>query len=117
MIPDLLARPFADDPVMQHVIEAGEDRHRRLFALFAAAVRACDLCGGIAASHHDGRPVAAAIWLPMTHVPVPLPTMVRSGMIWLPFVNGFAVMLRLHRHEAPCEERLGRHLDASSGYL
>lgn len=117
MIASLLARAFAEDPLMRYVIGDEGARHRHLTMLFAGAERACRIRGGVAEQREARAVLAAAIWLPFAVMPVSLATIVRSGMIWAPLVLGGPAIARLQRHEAPCERYLRRTLPTSSGYL
>lgn len=117
MIASLLARAFAEDPLMRYVIGDEGPRHRHLTMLFEGAERACRLRGGVAEQREARAVIAAAIWLPFAVMPLSLATIVRSGMIWAPFALGGSAIARLQRHEVPCERYLRRTLPASSGYL
>lgn len=117
MSAELLARAFANDPLMRYILDHSEDRHRNLVAIFACAIRACQIRGDIARVHGANGQIAAATWLPVTGIPVEVINMIRSGMIWMPFAVGPSAMVRMQRHEAPCERLIRRRLPETSGYL
>ncbi len=117
MTAELLARAFADDPMMRYVIGREPDRHGRLTAIFRTAVRAGVLHGGVAQVHDGSELIATAVWLPTERIPASFVTMLRSGMLWVPFSAGISCMARMQRHEGPLERRLHRRFQEATGYL
>lgn len=93
----LLARAFADDPMMGWVVPRAAERPRALEAFFAANVRYADLYGRVDLGP-EGQ--AAAIWLAPGDYRMTAWRMLRSGHALLPLRMG-----------APAWRRL-RHLNA-----
>jgi ribosomal protein S18 acetylase RimI-like enzyme len=113
----LLARAFAKDPLMYFVLPEQKNRHKGLVSVFTGAARACHLNGGIATINGAKGMIAAALWLPLDRIPVSFGTLLHSGMIWTPLATGLGPMVRLQRHEHPCEQLMKDRSPQNSGYL
>ena len=66
----LLARAFADDPVLTFLLGEGRERERRL--IFGTLCRDVERAGLIEGVRAEGRLAAVAVWLPPGAHPVPL---------------------------------------------
>jgi GNAT superfamily N-acetyltransferase len=77
----LLARAFADDPVLTFLLGAGRERERRL--IFGTLCRDAEREGLIEGVRADGRLAAVAVWLPPGAHPVPLRREARMVPSWV----------------------------------
>jgi len=113
----LLARAFIDDPLMRYVLPNHAIRQRQLDGIFRGPVNACELHGGVARHHIGADLVAAALWLPVRRVPLPVTTVVRSGVLFAPLLIGPVAACRMLRHEAPCEHLIRKIAGEDCGYI
>jgi ribosomal protein S18 acetylase RimI-like enzyme len=96
-IATLMARAFADDPMMGWVVPRAADRPRALAAFFTANVRYADLYGRVDIGPGED---AAAIWLAPGDFRMTPWRMARSGHALLPLRMGAPSWRRLRRLNA-----------------
>ena len=100
----LLARAFADDPVLTFLLGEGRERERRL--IFGALCRDVAGAGLIEGVRAEGRLVAAAVWLPPDAHPVPLRREARMVPSWIRLATMHARAIPRLLRATPALDRL-----------
>ena len=100
----LLARAFADDPVLTFLLGAGRERERRL--IFGALCRDVERAGLIEGVRTEGRLGAVAVWLPPGAHPVPLRREARMVPSWVRLATMHARAIPRLLRATPALDRL-----------
>jgi ribosomal protein S18 acetylase RimI-like enzyme len=108
----LLARAFANDPMLVHADPDPRRRARWLRKLYWGTARYSRLAGGLELI--QGR--SAALWLQNQTEPTLLQA-IFGGMLGVPFAIGLRTWFRIARHEAFCAARVRLLCPPSYGYL
>ena len=98
----LLARAFAQQPLLTHLLGPGRDRELRL--LFGALCRDAARAGLVEGVREAGRLGAVAVWLPPGAHPIPLRREARMLPSWVRLAG-------MHPRAAPRLARAGAALD------
>jgi ribosomal protein S18 acetylase RimI-like enzyme len=103
----VLARAFADDPVLTFLLGAGRGREREL--IFGALCRDAERAGVIEGVVDAGRLTAVAVWLPPGAHPVPLRREARMVPSWLRLAGQYPRAVPRLLRAMPALDRLHPH--------
>ncbi len=111
---EALGAAFCQDPFMSYVFPNAAAREENLKKLFEPVIR-CTLCyGGVEFSPGgDG----VLLWIAGEKLPLTLPMIVRSGLIWTPLKVGMPAFKRLQDHEAFCDREVKKRAPDGFAYL
>lgn len=112
LVAALLARAFANDPMLVHADPDPRRRARWLRKLYRGTARYSQLTGGVELI--EGRGVA--LWLQNQTEPTLLQA-IFGGMLGVPFALGLRTWFRIARHEAFCTARVRLLCPSRYGYL
>jgi GNAT superfamily N-acetyltransferase len=102
---------------MRYVLPDDAIRQWQLKRIFRGPINACELLGGVAEQYIDTDLVAAALWLPVRRVPLPITIALRSGIVLAPLLIGPGATFRMLRHETRCERLIGEIAGDKCGYI
>ncbi|HKO53992.1 MAG TPA: GNAT family N-acetyltransferase [Polyangiaceae bacterium] len=112
LVAALLARAFANDPMLVHADPDPRRRSRWLHKLYRSTTRYSQLTGGVELIEGRG----AALWLQNQTEPRLLQA-IFGGMLGVPFALGLRTWFRIARHEAFCTARVRLLCPLPYGYL
>jgi ribosomal protein S18 acetylase RimI-like enzyme len=110
----LMARAFADDPMLAWVVRDAAARPRALTAFFAAHIRYATRYGRLDLAPEGA---GAAIWLGPDDTRMTLPRMARSGHLLLPARMGMAPWRQLLRMDTYAQRQHDRTVTERHWYL
>jgi ribosomal protein S18 acetylase RimI-like enzyme len=110
----MLARAFHEDPMFTFIFPDAEERRRKFPSFVRSALRFGSFYDNLLATEGlEG----LALWLPPGKASIGFGDMVRSGMIWAPFVVGFGAFGRFNRLVTTMEKLHKRDMHVPHWYL
>ncbi|MEL6490669.1 MAG: GNAT family N-acetyltransferase [Cyanobacteria bacterium J06621_3] len=109
-----LGAAFSRDPFMAYVFPNAIAREKNIAKVFLPLIR-CNLQYGNVEFVQNGKGVL--LWISGDSLPLTLPMLTYSGMIWMPFRIGQTAFKRIESHEAFCEHKTKIKVPQGYAYL